>query len=196
MHAPNRVYWFTSAVVTLVAAIVGSIQLDAHRKTHVAIIDYEKSVPRPQSQSVSVGRFLSQWIDDDSPEVVSSTTYASASIDLNADRSPETIVWMSGRYWCGTSGCPVLVLQRANESYRIIAEIRVALPPIRVLATKHHGWRDLSVLIEGGGIRRGYEGLLPFDGERYASDPFQPPAVRLLAQQQGVTVIARSPKSM
>jgi len=48
-----------------------------------------------------------------------------------------------------------------------------------VLSHRTNGWRDLSVLVAGGGIIPGYQAVLQFDGRAYPSNPaMQKPAPR------------------
>ncbi len=42
--------------------------------------------------------------------------------------------------------------------------------------TQTKGWRDLTVLVSGGGIVPGYRAILPFDGREYPSNPTMAPA--------------------
>lgn len=73
------------------------------------------------------------------------------------------------------------------------SKITITRPPIRVLETKSHGWHDLAVFVAGGGIQPGYEADVPFNGERYATNPSSPPAHRLSPQSAGRVVIPDSP---
>ena len=70
-----------------------------------------------------------------------------------------------------------LVLTPEGASYRVVTKIRITRPPIRVLATSSHGWHDIGVWVQGGGIQRGYEAKLQFDGKTYPSNPSSPPAL-------------------
>ena len=65
--------------------------------------------------------------------------------------------------------------------YREVTDISVARPPVRGLATTTRGWRDLGVMVGGGGIVRGYEARLRYDGHSYPDNPTVSPAVRLQA---------------
>jgi hypothetical protein len=64
--------------------------------------------------------------------------------------------------------------------------------PVEVLKTRHHGWRDISVLVAGGGIRPGYRARLAFDGTRYPSNPSVSPARPLRTGEVGESLIDRS----
>lgn len=96
--------------------------------------------------------------------------------DLNGDGSPEAVVYVSGRRWCGTGGCNLMILQREGETYRLRGKLTVTRPPVGLLAQRTSGWHDLAVSI--GGVA-GYRAVVPFDGQRYASNPSMPPARRL-----------------
>jgi hypothetical protein len=65
----------------------------------------------------------------------------------------------------------------------------VTRPPIRVLETRHQGWKDIGVTVSGGGAGPAYEAALAFDGRRYPSNPTTPPA-RPVKDAPGVTLIA------
>jgi hypothetical protein len=99
------------------------------------------------------------------------------------------VVYVSGRMWCGTGGCILLVLEPTASTYRVIGRTTITRPPIRVLRSSHHGLPDLSVWVAGGGIHRPYAALLPFDGIRYPSNPTMPPARRAAAPIAGRVVI-------
>lgn len=118
--------------------------------------------------------------------------YTKAFVDLNGDGMDEVIVYITGRTLCGTGGCNTLVLARQGATYRVVADITITRPPIRVLKSKSNGWRNLSVWVEGGGIRPGYEAELPFDGNTYARNPSVPPAHRLVTKTAGEVVIRSS----
>ncbi len=97
--------------------------------------------------------------------------YAIAWIDLNGDPRPEALIYMRGRYWCGSGGCNLLVVQGQFGRWRIVSEIRLARPPVMVLESRSRGWRDLAVAVSGGGIQPGYQARLTFDGRSYADNP-------------------------
>jgi len=53
----------------------------------------------------------------------STTRYFDAFFDLNADGTKEAIVHLIGHWWCGTGGCPTLILAPDGPSYRVIATV-------------------------------------------------------------------------
>ncbi len=120
------------------------------------------------------------------------TRYLYCFVDLNGDGTPEAIVYLAGREWCGSGGCPTIILSRSGSSYRVVTWVLITRPPIRVLASASNGWRDLAVWVQGGGILRGYEAELRFDGKTYPINPSIPPAVPLTRKVAGDVVLPTS----
>jgi hypothetical protein len=115
--------------------------------------------------------------------------FLSAETDLNGDGQDEVIVHVTSRDYCGSGGCVTLVLQRTGQGYRTVMRASVTRPPIRVLETRHQGWKDIGVMVSGGGAGPAYEAAMAFDGRRYPSNPTTPPA-RPVKDAPGVTLIA------
>jgi hypothetical protein len=115
--------------------------------------------------------------------------FLAAETDLNGDGQDEVIVHVTSRDYCGSGGCVTLVLQRMGQGYRTVMRASVTRPPIRVLETRHQGWKDIGVTVSGGGAGPAYEAALAFDGRRYPSNPTTPPA-RPVKDAAGVTLIA------
>ena len=128
-----------------------------------------------------------QVLDDEK-----STRYVAAFSDLNGDGTLEAIVYLISNGWCGSGGCNTLVLTPAGDSWKVVGNIAITRPPIRVLASSSHGWRSLGVWVQGGGIQPGYEAELPFDGKTYPRNPTVPPARRLDGKPAGQIAIGSS----
>jgi hypothetical protein len=141
-------------------------------------------------RDVALKTVLRQYLKEHDVESDGTVRYVVASVDLNGDGVKELIVHVMCQSLCGTGGCPTLVLAPAASSYKIVSRISITRPPIRVLNTRSHGWRDLAVWVQGGGIQPGYEANLPFDGESYATNPTVLPAHRLIPQSSGRVVIS------
>lgn len=127
------------------------------------------------------------------------TRYSVALVDLNGDKRPEAVVYAMSTSaggqqsdLCGSGGCDLYVLSLTPAGYRQISDISVTRAPIRVLPTTMHGWRDLGVTVAGGGIIKGYEAKLRFDGRSYPTNPTVPPALRLKTTI-GKVLIANDP---
>lgn len=97
-------------------------------------------------------------------------------VDLDGAGVPEGIVLTADADRCGSGGCDLYVLARDGSSWRVVTEASITRAPIRVLATSHHGWRDLAVRVAGGGILPGHDVQLAFDGRAYPENPTLPPA--------------------
>lgn len=113
--------------------------------------------------------------------------------DLDGDGTPEAIVYLTSSDWCGSGGCTTLILVAEGDSWRLLTEVSIARPPIRVLRTVSNGWRNIGVWVQGGGIQPGYEAELRFDGKTYPENPSMPPAKPLTGKPQGEILIAPPP---
>jgi hypothetical protein len=116
--------------------------------------------------------------------------YLAAWVDLNEDGKPEVIVHVVGRSWCGSGGCITLVLARQRTTYRVITKMTITRPPILVMREKSHGWHDISVTVQGGGILKAYKARMRFSGERYPSNPTVAPAQPIQGTAKGHAVIS------
>jgi hypothetical protein len=99
-----------------------------------------------------------------------STRISVAAADLSGKGSPVVLVYLSGRSWCGSGGCGLLILSSSSGKYRVITKTTVTQLPIKILASRTHGWRDLAVGVGGGGAAPGLA-KLAFNGHRYPSNP-------------------------
>jgi hypothetical protein len=141
------------------------------------------------AKAASLKAFLQNYVKDHRFDDDRGTRYAAAFVDLTGDQKQEAIVYLAGRWWCGSGGCPILVLKRDGPSWKIVAKVMITRPPIRVLTNSSNGWHSLGVWVAGGGIEPGYEAELQFDGNAYPSNPSVPPAQRLKGRVDGVVVI-------
>jgi hypothetical protein len=112
-------------------------------------------------------------------QALQTSSYRRADADLNGDGRKESLVYLTDPRLCGSGGCLLLVLSPKGSSYRIVMRTTVTNPPILVLRTAAHGWRDVGVTVRGGGIIRPYMARLRFNGLRYPSNPTMPPALPL-----------------
>ena len=145
------------------------------------------------SEFGSLHAFLQRELDDE-PHDLQEPQYAAALVDLDADGRDEAVVYVQSWRSCGTGGCGFYVLARSGAGWRIVAETSLGWPPVRVLETRSNGWRDLGILVRGGGILPGYEALLAFDGRTYPYNPSVPPARPLRPGAPGRVLIPREPQ--
>lgn len=115
--------------------------------------------------------------------------YRSAWADLNGDGRNEALAYIQDRSFCGSGGCNLLIATPTPKSFRLVGRVPVTWPPIRVLESRTHGWRDIAVTVAGGGATPG-EVRLRFDGRRYASNPTVLPAEPIKKATPGRILIA------
>jgi hypothetical protein len=141
------------------------------------------------SQAASLKAFLRDCVGSPSSGNNDTTKYFSTFVDLRDDGMQEAIVYLTGVGWCGSGGCTTLVLAPNGSFFKVITKITITKLPIRVLATKSHGWHDISVVARIDGVEPTYEAKLSFNGKSYPSNPSVRPAQRLIGNVDGKTVI-------
>ena len=104
-------------------------------------------------------------------ETLHVTHYQSAIVNLNGDAREETLVYATDRDHCGSGGCDLFIVSPHGSKYQVVLQSSVTRLPIRLLDTSTYGWRDIGVMVGGGGILPYYEARLRFDGHRYPSNP-------------------------
>ena len=118
------------------------------------------------------------------------TKYAAAFVDLKERGSRDAIVYVTGRDWCGTAGCTLLILEPSGDEYKAVSRIPGIRLPVSVLATKSSGWHDIAVTVRPNGFEPFYRGLLLFDGKTYSVEPR-----RLTSKVHSKEVISTTSKS-
>lgn len=100
--------------------------------------------------------------------------YRAASVDLNGDGRPEVLVysedWRRCRMGDG-NGCTLWVLTRRGGTTAVVGRMTIAWPPVWLLRSRSHGWRDLAMQTARGGSLPNWTGRMQFDGRRYPVDP-------------------------
>ena len=125
----------------------------------------------------------------DSGDAGALARYVYARVDLNGDKQDEVLAYVTGRDVCGTGGCPLLLLGRNAEGYRVINSFPVSRLPVTVSPQRTGGWNDL-VRLESGGGAPASSVTHTFDGTRYverARTPANavPPGTRYLVGELG-----------
>ncbi len=143
--------------------------------------------PLPDQDSLE--GFLRKYLREQNSNEYTTTQYSAAGVKLHGDTSRQVIVYLRGNGWCGSGGCTMLVLAPKRHSYRVISKTSITRLPIRTLKSRTNGWHDIGVWVQGGGIQRGYEAKLSFDGKQYPSNPSVPPAIKLTVKANGEVVI-------
>lgn len=92
-------------------------------------------------------------------------------VDLNDDGNPETIVWLHSAMVGGSSSYTAQIYRKGRGKYRLLWQGTPAWNPVIVSSRKTQGWRNLIMLVTGGGVLPAYWTEMRFNGERYPSDP-------------------------
>ena len=129
--------------------------------------------------------FLQHLFQDAGPD----SRITLATISLDGVEHKEILVYVTGKQFCGSGGCSLVVLEKRGEQIKVIGDVSISRPPIRALATSSFGHPDLGVLVSGGGILHAYEARLRFDSKRYPGNPSVFPAVRTRHAISGRTLI-------
>lgn len=132
---------------------------------------------------------LKRYLDESYEDGHQETRFIAKYAHLKLAGAPQIVVYFTDPKSCGSGGCTTLVLTPEGSSYRVVSSMTIVWPPIRVLNSQSHGWRDLAVRVRGGGIIPGYEAVLPFDGSTYPTNPSVPPSRRLRRAASGSVLI-------
>jgi hypothetical protein len=113
------------------------------------------------------------------------------SLDLGPAKEPEILVLVWGGSWCGATGnCTGLILQRASCGFSLVADTTLRFP-VRILPTRSHGWKDLSVSRHQN-AQLNPDVVLSFDGTTYPSDgPYAGSARELGTAPKGAIKLAQ-----
>lgn len=115
-------------------------------------------------------------------------------VDLNGDGQPEVIAYLVGSYSCGSGGCSAMIFTPKGQDYRLVSKLTLVNDPIVVTPQKTSGWKDLVLLVSGGGAKPQYS-RLRFKGSAYPSNPSVQPAVTPNSTLTGIAVVADASSS-
>ena len=125
-----------------------------------------------------------------------STPYLFAFVELAGTGKRQAIIYLTGREWCGTGGCTMLVLTQQDSSYRVLGRIPTVKLPIRLLESRSHGWRDLAVFTQGGGILVGHQERVRFDGDMYYRESPEVGEEGHVQRVEGAIILSRKDKAV
>ena len=122
-------------------------------------------------------------------------------VDLNDDREPEILVYVVGRWVCGSGGCPLFVLKKALTEYTVVTEILASGTPIVVSSERTNGWNDLILWQRSWAWdpkhkigQPSYYAELRFDGQTYPSNPTVELARPLKKPRTGIAYLVDTDK--
>ena len=188
-----------SALLVLALGLSRPSPLDAQLPT--ARAPASSGVP---SQAASA--FLRAWIragaDGESLDsnVADSETWAiAAALPLQRGQLRAEAVYLTGRPWCGTGGCTlVIVTEDSASKVHFAGDVSLSQLPIRLLTTRHGGWPDLGVSVFGGGEAHPHLALFRFDADsqRYQGESTaELPAVPLTQRQERALITDAMPET-
>ena len=103
--------------------------------------------------------------------------YKYAFADLNDDGIDDAVVLITGRDYCGTGGCSLVIFKGTAGDFKLVSSSTITREPILLLQEKNHGWHSLSVLISGGGASS-RQVLMRFNGAKYPYNPSMQPKAK------------------
>jgi hypothetical protein len=112
---------------------------------------------------------LRAYLQKDSGPPDKTFRYAAALVDGGNAQKEEVMVYLSGRDWCGTGGCSLLILQPQGSSFQKIGYETTVRLPIRALHTESKGRTDIGVWKQWS-TDSGNEDKLEFDGKQYMTN--------------------------
>jgi hypothetical protein len=155
-----------------------------------SVLAWGQTSPSSPTTEASLKEFLQSYVKRRTQHENKTTRYKDVFVDLNDDGQAEAVVYLTGGGWCGSGGCNTLILSKTDSSFNLVTNITISRPPVRVLTSTSHGWHDLSVWVQGGGVLPGYEAELRFDGSTYPPNPSKAPAIRLSMTATGRVVVS------
>jgi hypothetical protein len=167
------------ALLILVLGLSQTPSLQGQAPSHPASVS-------TRAPSEAVLKFLRAWMWDstrgrllDSTSRYWSETWATAApLPLEGSGLRAEAIYLTGRSWCGTSGCAfVVVTEDSAGTVRLVGERGLAQLPIRMLASSNRVWPDLTVTVFGGGVMDPYEVRLRYDGKEYPDEGNDEPKV-------------------
>ena len=112
--------------------------------------------------------FLRGYLNPGGEDLIKETTQITVvSVKTEGDAGEELVVYVSGRGWCGTSGCRMLIVEPFQSTFKVLGYESGVQLPIYLLPSMKHRHPDIGVTVVGGGILEGYEAVLSFDGTNY-----------------------------
>jgi hypothetical protein len=175
------------------SAIAGEIKpLPSRGGVKIGNIQYRNSETSPNPKLEQAIRRELQDYTPSSPDQY--VRYYYNRVDLNDDGKPEVVVYLLGSYTCGSGGCTTLIFTPKGQDYRLVSELTLVNDPILVTPQKTSGWKDLVLLVSGGGARSQYS-RLRFNGRTYPGNPSVQPALKPNSTLTGIALVADASSS-
>lgn len=95
---------------------------------------------------------LEKWVKNyikENREEASETTYTFSKVDLNKEATTYFINF-EGEIWCGTGGCPTLLVSKNNETFKLINDFS-PIQELKIGEKEVNSWKELHIIIGDGG---------------------------------------------
>lgn len=129
----------------------------------------EERVPVDPSDELLVAAVNQHLINIQGPK---NSQYEYVRQDLNGDGLREGIVLFNlpHSYWCGWSGCSMVIFEAGDNDYALVSETKRIRGPIMIGNTTTNGWSDINVRLSGtSSADRNV--ALRYDGFKYPESP-------------------------
>ena len=181
----------TTAIMQLTLGAIASLAepLPVVRGVKIGKIQYRNSETAKDSKlEQAILRELQDYRPSSSDQYL---RYYYNRVDLNDDGKPEVVVYLVGSYACGSGGCTSLIFTPTSQGYRLLSQHTVVNAPILVTPQKTARWKDLVILVSGGGATRQYT-RTRFNGRTYPGNPSVQPTVPANTTLQGQALVANA----
>ncbi len=121
------------------------------------------------------------------------------SVKTEDNAGEEQVVYVTGRGWCGSGGCTMIIVEPFKSSFKVLGRVTIVQLPIRLLSSIENGHPDIGVWVQGGGIQPGYEAVVSFNGTNYSanySDNLSTPPSRRVKGIEGKKIITTTDNSV
>jgi hypothetical protein len=146
--------------------------------------------------SEALKAFLRSYLNPQQKDEIKDTTQITVvSVKTEDKAGEEQVVYVSGRGWCGTSGCTMLIVEPFQSSFKVLGVEPGVQLPIRLLPSMKYKHPDIGVYVSGGGIEFPYEAVLSFNGTNYPDNSVLPPA-RKIKGVEGKKIITTTKNSV
>lgn len=159
-----------TVLLTIALIFVQNSLVEAQKSPEPVIT---KKVAYLKTRDKQLEKAIRKWNGTDSADEV---RYHYNKVDLNGDKKLDAVVYNSGKTACGTGGCDMLIFKGVGKGYQLVTQMSVSRTPLVVLSTKSKGWKNLAMLVSGGGIKP-YYSFLKFNGKTYPENPTVEPEI-------------------
>lgn len=173
---------FRSALIVVVVALFG--------QSRYCLAQMNVSAHDSSAERLKI--FLKSYLNPGDGVPDKTTRVSIVSVPLESGATEEKIVYVTGRGWCGSGGCTLLVLEPSADTFKVLGDLSVIQLPVKVLPGFVNGHPDITVSARGVGVGKAYRVQLSFDGHSYPEDVTLAPAKRITDDKGQAIITAAS----